>query len=185
MLLGGFIVNKDISEILISEEQITDMVYSLAKQINSDYNGRNLLLIGFLKGACVFLSDLMRKIDLPCAIEFVQTASYGDGAKSKGSVDIVKDISRPLQEYDVLLVEDIIDSGITLSNVYALLQLRDPKSLKICTFLNKPARREKEVEISYIGFEIPNEFVVGYGMDYNEKYRNLPYIGTLKREIYS
>ena len=156
----------------------------LGKQITEDYEGKNLLLVSVLKGSVVFMTDLMRQIDLRCSIDFMAVSSYGSGTKSSGVVKILKDLDRPIEEKDVLIVEDILDSGRTLQYIMGILQGRNPKSIRICTLFDKPERRAVPVEASYIGFEVPDEFIVGYGLDYNEIYRNLPYIGVLKPEVY-
>ncbi|MBR4035911.1 MAG: hypoxanthine phosphoribosyltransferase [Oscillospiraceae bacterium] len=176
---------NDIREVLLSKEELDSIVKELGKKITEDYKGKNLFLITVLKGASVFMADLMRAIDLPCEIEFMVLSSYGSGTTSTGSVKIVKDIDLPLDGKDVLIVEDILDTGFTLDFLFNLLQKRNPKSVEICTLLDKPDRRKVEVEAKYTGCKIPDEFVVGYGLDYDEKYRNMPFIGILKPEVYS
>ena len=176
---------NDIREVLISEEEIREIVKELGKRVTEDYKDKNLFLITVLKGAVVFLGDLMRAIECPCEIEFMVTSSYGSGTTSSGNVKIVKDIDVPLDDKDVLIVEDILDSGLTLSFLMELLKNRNPKSIEICTLLDKPSRRVAQIEAKYTGRQIPDEFVVGYGLDYDEKYRNLPFIGVLKPEVYT
>ena len=176
---------NDIREVLLTKEEIEEVVKELGKKITEDYKGKNLFLITVLKGAVVFLGDLMRAIEMPCEIEFMVLSSYGSGTTSTGSVKIVKDIDLPLEGKDVLIVEDILDTGFTLSFLYKLLEERKPNSIEICTLLDKPDRRKVEINAKYIGRKIPDEFVVGYGLDYDEKYRNLPFIGVLKPEVYS
>ena len=176
---------NDIREVLLTKEEIDEIVKKLGKKITEDYKGKNLFLITVLKGAVVFLGDLMRAIEMPCEIEFMVLSSYGSGTTSTGSVKIVKDIDLPLEGKDVLIVEDILDTGFTLSFLVDLLKSRNPKSIEICTLLDKPDRRKVEISAKYTGRKIPDEFVVGYGLDYDEKYRNLPFIGVLKPEVYS
>ena len=176
---------NDIESVLLSEEDIKAIVKDLGKKITEDYKGKNLFLITVLKGAVVFLADLMRAIECPCEIEFMVVSSYGSGVKTSGNVKIVKDIDTPLEDKDVLIVEDILDSGLTLSFLMDLLKNRHPKSIEICTLLDKPSRRAADIHAKYQGREVPDEFVVGYGLDYDEKYRNLPFIGILKPEVYT
>ncbi|AIS53265.1 hypoxanthine-guanine phosphoribosyltransferase Hpt [Thermoanaerobacter kivui] len=175
---------QDIQEILITEEQIKEKVDELGKIITKDYEGKDLVLIGVLKGAIMFMADLSRAIDLPLAIDFMAVSSYGNSTRSSGIVKIIKDLDINIEGKDVLIVEDIIDSGLTLSYLRETLLGRKPKSLKICTILDKPERREADVKVDYCGFKIPDKFVVGYGLDFCEKYRNLPFIGVLKPELY-
>ncbi len=180
----GRIMNKDIQEILFSEDELAAMVSRVAGEINRDYAGKDILLVGLLKGSAVFITDLMRKIDIPCSLDFMLVSSYGRSTKSSGMVNVKKDLDEDIEGRHVLIVEDIIDSGNTLSAVLELLTSRDPASLKLVSLLSKPSRREKEIRIDYLGTEIEDLFVVGYGLDYAEKYRNLPYIGILKPEVY-
>lgn len=154
-------------------------------KITADYKNSNLMLVTVLKGAVVFLADLMRQIDVPAEIDFMVVSSYGSGVKSSGVVKIVKDLDVPLAGKDILIVEDILDSGLTLSYIKELLESRGPRSIRIATLLDKPSRRKVDLQADYIGFSVPDEFVIGYGLDYDEKYRNLPYIGILKPEVYS
>lgn len=177
-------MEQDIKKVLFSKEQISKIVDDLGKKISNDYKGKNLLLVGILKGSVIFMADLMRKIDLPCKIEFMAISSYGDSTRSSGVVRIIKDLSMDIKDYDVLVIEDILDSGNTLSKLKAMLELRNPKSLKICAFFDKPERRTADISADYIGAQIPDEFIVGYGLDFDEKYRNLPYVGVLKPELY-
>lgn len=178
-------LKNDVKQVLLSEQQIKEINKKLAEQINSDYKGKKLLLVSVLKGAVVFLSDLMREIDLPCTIDFMIVSSYGSGVKTSGVVKIIKDLDTNLEGFDVLIVEDILDSGLTLSYIVDILKRRNPSSVKICTFLDKPERRAADIKADYVGAQVPDEFVVGYGLDYDEKYRNLPFVGVLKPEIYS
>ena len=176
---------NDISKIMFDEKQIDDMVEKLADRINSDYKGKQIILVGLLKGSVVFLSDLMRKITVPCNIDFMIVSSYGSSTVSSGNVKISRDLSDSIEGKNVIIVEDIVDSGNTLSCLLELLKCRKPESLRLCSLLSKLSRREKEVYIDYLGTEIPDEFVVGYGLDYNELYRDLPYLCVLKPEVYS
>jgi hypoxanthine phosphoribosyltransferase len=174
-----------IEEILISREQLQSRIAELGAQISLDYAGQDLLLLAVLKGSIVFLSDLMRQICVPHTIDFMATSSYGPELQSSGVVRILKDLDRPIAGRNVLIVEDIIDTGQTLDYLVRILQARNPRSLRICTLLNKPSRREIEVPVDYIGFDIPNKFVLGYGLDYVELYRNLPYIAVLAPQFYT
>lgn len=178
-------MNNDIKEILIDEDILQSKVRELGMKITKDYRGKDLHLICVLKGAVIFLSDLMKRIELPLDIDFMAISSYGSGTKSSGVVRILKDLDAGIEGKDVLIVEDIIDSGLTLSYLMENLKARGPKSVEICTILDKPSRRNINLDIKYTGFQVPDEFVVGYGLDYDEKYRNLPYIAVLKEEIYS
>ncbi|MGN0652034.1 MAG: hypoxanthine phosphoribosyltransferase [Gemmiger sp.] len=179
-------MNQDIDHVLVSEEQLKAKVTELGAQISRDYEGKQLLLVSILKGSVVFMADLMRAITIPCSIDFMVVSSYGGAnTTSTGLVKIVKDLDQDLTGKDVLIVEDILDTGITLSHLVPMLKMRNPCSVKLCTILSKPSRRKVEIEPDYVGFEVPDEFVVGYGLDYNEKYRNLPYVGVLKPEVYS
>ncbi len=176
---------NDIEKVYYSEEQLAEIVERLGKQISEDYKDKNLLLVSVLKGSVVFMADLMRAITVPCAIDFMCVSSYKSGTESSGVVKIVKDLDINLEGYDVLIVEDILDSGKTLSSLKKILEGRNPKSIRICTLLDKPERRVvDDIFADYSGAEVPDEFVVGYGLDYDEKYRNLPYIGVLKRKVY-
>lgn len=178
-------LEQDIAEILINEDELQKKIKELGQMITRDYAGKEPVLIGVLKGAIMFISDLIRYIDLPITIDFMAISSYGASTHSSGIVKIIKDLDHSIQDKDVLIVEDIIDSGLTLSYLRKNLMGRGPRSVKICTLLDKPERRLTDVKVDYVGFTIPDKFVVGYGLDYAEKYRNLPYIGVLKHEIYS
>lgn len=175
-------MNESVKSVLITEEEIKAKVLELGKQISEDYKGKNLLLVCILKGSMVFMSDLMRAIDINCKIDFMSISSYYSGTKSSGQVRIVLDLNKPVKDYDLLIVEDILDSGITLSYIKQLLLPRCPRSIKICTLLDKPDRRVADISADYCGFKIPDEFVIGYGLDYDEDYRNLPYVGVIKPE---
>lgn len=166
-------------DVMISEEEIAKKVEELAKKIEKDFEGEELLVVGILKGASVFVSDLIRKINLNVNIDFMCVSSYGNSTKSSGTVRILKDLDVDIAGKNVLIVEDIIDSGLTLSNLVKELQIRNPKSLKLCTLLDKPERRKADVQVDYVGFVIVDKFIVGYGIDWAEKYRNLPYIGAV------
>lgn len=177
-------IHPDAQTILITETELQDIVSDLGKQITADYAGKNLLLVGILKGSVVFMSDLMRSIDLDCNIDFMRVSSYGAGTSSSGKINIELDLRRSVKGYDVLIIEDILDSGNTLSLLKELLESRGPESVKICTLLDKPERHITDIKPDYTGRVIPNYFVIGYGLDYDEKYRNLPYVAILKPEIY-
>ena len=178
-------MKEDVLRVLLSEDEIREKVRELGGKITADYKNSNLMLVTVLKGAVVFLADLMRQIDVPAEIDFMVVSSYGSGDKSSGVVKIVKDLDVPLAGKDILIVEDILDSGLTLSYIKELLESRGPRSIRIATLLDKPSRRKVDLQADYIGFSVPDEFVIGYGLDYDEKYRNLPYIGILKPEVYS
>ena len=179
-------MNDDIKTVLVSEEQLKAKVAELGARISKDYEGKNLVLVSILKGSVVFMADLLRAVTIPCNIDFMVVSSYGgSNTTSSGLVKIIKDLDGDLSGKDVLIVEDILDTGITLSNLVPMLKMRHPNSVKICTILSKPSRRMADIEPDYCGFEVPDEFVVGYGLDYDEKYRNLPYVGVLKPEVYS
>ncbi|HEX2049401.1 MAG TPA: hypoxanthine phosphoribosyltransferase [Actinomycetota bacterium] len=177
--------HEDIAEVLITADEIHDKIASLAKQITEDYRGRDALLVGVLKGAFVFMADLAREIRLPIEFDFMAVSSYGSSTKSSGVVRILKDLDYEITGRDVLLVEDIIDSGLTISYLLRYLQARGPASLEICSLFWKKGEQAVPLEVKYPGFEIPPVFVVGYGLDYAEKYRNLPYIGVLKESAYA
>lgn len=178
-------MRDDVLRTLFSEEELQKKVAELGAAITEEYRAKDLLIVTVLKGAVVFLADLLRKIDTPAEIDFMVVSSYGAGTKSSGVVKIVKDLDVPLKDRHILIVEDILDSGLTLSYIKGILQDRGPASIRIATLLDKPARRKADLKADYVGFEVPDEFVVGYGLDYDEKYRNLPYIGILKPEVYS
>jgi len=171
-----------IGEILVQADDLSHRVRALGEEITRDYEGKELLLICVLKGAVFFLSDLMRHIEVPCEVDFMAVASYGSSTQSSGVVRILKDLDAPIEGRDVLIVEDIVDSGLTLSYLLRSLSARNPASLEVCALLTKPARREVELPAKYIGFEIPDRFAIGYGLDHAERYRNLPYIATLREE---
>ena len=175
---------KDVGKILLTEKQIQQRVKELGQEIASHYVGKDLLLISVLKGSVLFMADLMRAIEAPLSIEFMVVSSYGADTATSGVVKIVKDIDVSIKDKHVLIVEDILDSGMTLSYLKELLSQRSPADIQIVTLLDKPARRKVDIRADYIGFEVPDEFLVGYGLDYVEYYRNLPYIGVLKREGY-
>jgi hypoxanthine phosphoribosyltransferase len=170
-----------IGEILVPAEDLARRVRELAAEISRDYEGKDLVLIGVLKGAVFFLSDLMREIDVPCEVDFMAVASYGSATKSSGVVRILKDLDAVIEGRDVLIVEDIVDSGLTLQYLLRNLAGREPRSLDVCALLIKPERRKVELQTKYVGFEIPNRFAIGYGLDYGERYRNLPYVAALKQ----
>lgn len=177
-------MNDDIHAVLVSEQQLKDKVAQLGAQISQDYAGKDLVLVSILKGAVVFMADLMRAVTIPCSIDFMVVSSYGAGTTTTGLVKIIKDLDSDLSGKDVLIVEDILDTGVTLSNLVPMLKMRDPNSVRICAILDKPSRRRADIQADYIGFQVPDEFVVGYGLDYDEKYRNLPYVGVLKPSVY-
>lgn len=177
-------INENIEKVLLDEEQISEICRSLGKKITEDYKGRDLIAVGILKGCVVFFSDLIRNIDLDCSIDFMVVSSYGNATESTGMVQILKDLSIDIKGKNILVVEDIVDSGVTLYNVKNVFLKRGAAEVKICTFLDKPARRKADICVDYVGATIPDEFVVGYGLDYAEKYRNLPYLGILKRQVY-
>ena len=177
-------MNDDILRVLYSEEELEAKCAELGAQISKDYEGKNLLLVSVLKGAVVFMTDLMRHITVPCSIDFMVVSSYGSGVKTSGVVKIVKDLDADLAGKDLLIVEDILDTGMTLHYLKQLLQDRNPNSIRIATLLDKPERRRAAVRADYVGYQVPDEFVVGYGLDYDEKYRNLHYVGILKPEVY-
>ena len=178
------IFDNDIQEVLFSEEQLKNRVQEIARQITADYQGKEIMLISVLRGSFVFMADLCRAIDLPCTLDFMAVSSYGKGTKSSGQVQITKDLSEDISDRHIIVVEDILDSGNTLSYLLKILENRHPASIRLCTLLDKPERRVKPVQVHYSGFTIPDAFVVGYGLDYAEKYRNLPYIGILKPRVY-
>ena len=178
-------MERDIQQVLFTEEQLKQRVEEIARQINEDYADQEILLISVLRGSFIFMADLARKITRPCRIDFMSVSSYGKGTKSSGQVQITKDLSEDITGRNIIVIEDILDSGNTLSYLLEILKARKPASIRLCTLLDKPDRRVKPVEVHYSGFTIPDAFVVGYGLDYAELYRNLPYIGILKPEVYS
>lgn len=175
---------SNVEKTLLSEEQIATRIKEMAKQISEDYKDKNLLIIGVLKGSVVFMTDLMRELTINSKIDFMAVSSYGSGTRSSGNLNILMDLRKDVMGFDVLIAEDILDSGSTLSKVKELILSRKPASLRIAAFLDKPSRRKVDIHIDYTGFEIPDEFVVGYGLDFDEDYRNLPFIGVLKPEAY-
>jgi hypoxanthine phosphoribosyltransferase len=177
-------MHRDIQSVTYSEEDISKRVSELGEELSRDYAGKNPVFIGILKGGFVFLSDLARAVTVPVEIQFLRASSYGDGAVTSGSVDIAKDLSVSVEGRHVLIVEDILDTGMTLLRILELLRRQNPASLKICAFLDKRARRVTPISFDYVGYECEDAFFVGYGLDFAERYRNLPYIGVLKPEIY-
>ncbi len=177
-------LDRNIEQILLTEQQIQERIKEMAAQISADYAGKQLLLVGILKGSMPFMADLMRYLTINAKIDFMSVSSYGDGTVSSGQVRIILDLNKPIENYDLLIIEDILDSGATLAYIKEWLTIRKPRSFKIATLLDKPARRKADITADYSGFEIPDGFVVGYGLDYAEDYRNLPYIGILKPEVY-
>lgn len=174
----------DIKEVLFSEEVIINKVREMGEKIGNDYKDKNLIIVGVLKGSVVFAADLLRNIKIYCEIDFMAVSSYGKSTESTGVVRILKDLDESVEGKDVLIVEDIVDSGVTLGYLLNYFKTRKANSVEIATLLNKSARRKVDVPVKYIGFEVPDEFIVGYGIDYAERYRNLPFIGTLKPEVY-
>jgi hypoxanthine phosphoribosyltransferase len=172
-------LTRGVSKVLIEEDAVAARVAELGTDVSADYAGKDLLLVGVLKGAVFFMADLMRQLTIPCEVDFMAISSYGASTDSSGVVRILKDLDINIEGRDVLVVEDIIDSGLTLSYLMRMLESRNPASLEVCALLTKPARREIDVPVRYTGFEIPNEFVIGYGLDFGERYRNLPYVAVL------
>ena len=178
-------MREDVKEILFDENQLAEKVKELGSRISKDYKGKDLLVVGVLKGSVLFAADLIKNITIPCEIDFMAVSSYGNSTETSGVVRILKDLDHSIEGKHVLLVEDIVDSWITLSYLLKYLKARRAESIEIVSLLNKPERRTADLEVKYIGFEVPNEFIVGYGIDYAEKYRNLPYIAILKEEVYN
>lgn len=174
----------DIDEVIVTEEQITKRLADLASQIDADYAGERLLIVGVLKGAFILMADLARLITVTTAVDFMACSSYGSGTRSSGTVRIMKDLDVDIEDEHVLLVEDIVDSGLTLDYLLKNLRSRGPKSLEVLAFLDKPSRRRVDIPIKYLGFEVPDVFVVGYGLDWDQRYRNLPFVGTLKDAVH-
>ena len=172
-----------VEEVLIDKAALEARIAELGAEISRDYRGRDLLLVGVLKGAVFFMADLMRAIDIPCEVDFMAVSSYGAGIDSSGVVRILKDLDVSIEGRNVLVVEDIVDSGLTLSYLLRTLEAREPASLDVCALMTKPERRESDVHCRYVGFEIPNRFVIGYGLDFAERYRNLPFVGVLREEL--
>lgn len=177
-------MEQDIQEVLYSREYLAGVVGELGRRISEDYKDKNLLMVSVLKGSVVFMADLMRAVTIPCAIDFMSVSSYGSGTKTSGVVKIIKDLDVNLEGKDLLLVEDILDSGMTLHYIRDMLRQRNPSSIKLCTLFDKPERRQADVTADYFGAVVPDAFIVGYGLDYDEKYRNLPYVGILKPSVY-
>lgn len=177
-------MHLDVEKVLISVVELKNKVTELGQILSRDYAGKNLLAVGILKGAMVFMADLVRNISVDVQMDFMAVSSYGASSKSTGVVRIMKDLEQNIEGRHVLIVEDIVDTGLTLNYLLEILKAREPASLRVCTLLDKPSRREVDVSVDYNGFSIPDEFVVGYGLDYNEKYRNLPEIYVLKKEVY-
>lgn len=178
-------MKDDIEEILLTEKDLQKAVKKLGRQISADYEGKNLMLVAVLKGSVIFMADLMRAITIPISIDFMSVSSYGGGVKSTGIVKIIKDLDHDISGYDVLIVEDILDSGLTLSYLTNVLRQRKVNSIRIATLLDKPERRQVDIKPDYTCFVVPDKFVVGYGLDYDQKYRNLPYVGIVKPEVYT
>lgn len=178
-------MEKDIKKILISEEEVSIRIKELGREITEAYKEKDLMVVGILKGAVVFMAELCKRIDLPIDMDFMSVSSYGKSASSTGEVKIIKDLDGSVAGKDILIVEDIIDTGLTLSYLTDNLKKRGANSVKIITLLDKPGRRNIQVKVDYLGFEVPNEFIVGYGLDYSEMYRNLPYVAALKEEVYN
>lgn len=177
-------IRNDVERVLVSKEEINEIVKRLGAEISRDYADKEPVLITVLKGAFIFMADLVREITVPCTLDFMAVSSYGCGTETSGKVRIIKDLETNIEGKDVIIVEDILDSGVTLSHLMELLQARKPNSMKICTLFDKPERHKVEIEVAYQGTVVPNEFIVGYGLDYAEKYRNLADVCVLKREIY-
>ena len=178
-------MREDLERILLTEEEIQKRVRELGAEISADYEGKEPLFVGVLKGCFMFMADLIRCVELPASVDFMVVSSYGKGVNTSGAVEIIKDLSQDIEGRDLVIVEDILDTGVTLNYLTRYLQNRRPASLAIVTLLDKPERRRADVQARYVGFTVPDAFVVGYGLDYAEKYRNLPYIGILKPSIYA
>jgi hypoxanthine phosphoribosyltransferase len=177
-------MHADVEEILLSEERISTRVAELGRQLSAEYAGRDPVLVSVLKGSIIFLADLIRSMDIPLSVDLMEVSSYGSGTETSGQVRILKDLSRSIEGREVIVVEDIIDTGLTLNYLLRYLGERNPSSISVCCLLDKPARRLAEIEIGYRGFTIPDRFVIGYGLDYDERYRNLPYVGVLRPSVY-
>jgi hypoxanthine phosphoribosyltransferase len=177
-------MNNDIKEVLYNEDELKDKVRQMGARISKDYLGKELIIIGVLKGSVIFMSDLLKEITIPCKMDFMAVSSYGNSTETSGVVRILKDLDFEIQGKDILIVEDIIDSGVTLKYLMKYLSGRKPNSLEIVCLLNKPDRRKVDIDVKYLGYDVPDHFLVGYGLDFAEKYRNLPYVGILKEEIY-
>lgn len=176
--------NSDIEKILVSNAEIAKRADEIAAQINADYKGKPILVVGILRGASIFLADIFKRLEGDVELDFMSLSSYGNGTSSSGEVKMIKDLSEPVDGKNILIIEDIIDTGITLSYLIKVLEARNPESIKLCALLDKPSRRKVELKGDYIGFEIPDEYVVGYGLDYAEKYRNLPDVCVLSKKVY-
>ncbi|CDE72182.1 hypoxanthine phosphoribosyltransferase [Acidaminococcus sp. CAG:917] len=176
--------NSDIEKILVSNAEIAKRADEIAAQINADYKGKPILVVGILRGASIFLADIFKRLEGDVELDFMSLSSYGNGTNSSGEVKMIKDLSEPVDGKNILIIEDIIDTGITLSYLIKVLEARNPESIKLCALLDKPSRRKVELKGDYIGFEIPDEYVVGYGLDYAEKYRNLPDVCVLSKKVY-
>ena len=177
-------MREDMESILLTEEELRSRIREMGAEITADYAGKAPLFVGVLKGSFVFMADLIRSVDLPCSMDFMVVSSYGKGTKTTGAVKILKDLSQDIEGRDVVIVEDILDTGVTLNYLSHYLRSRNPASVTIATLLDKPERRQADVQARYVGFTVPDAFVVGYGLDYAEEYRNLPYIGILKPSVY-
>lgn len=175
---------NDVKEVLFNEEELKEKVNELGRKISEDYKGKDLIVVGVLKGSVIFAADLFRSITIPCELDFMAVSSYGDSTESSGVVRILKDLDHNIEGKDILIVEDIVDSGITLKYLLKYLAARKANTIEIATLLNKEARRVADIDVKYVGFEVPDEFIVGYGIDYAQKYRNLPFVATLKPEVY-
>lgn len=175
---------NDLKEILINEEEVLAKIKDISKKISDDYKDKNLLLVGILKGSVIFASDIIKNIEIPCEIDFMAVSSYGNSSETSGVVRILKDLDHSIEGKDIIIVEDIVDSGVTLDYLTKYLKTRNVNSVKIAALLSKPSRRKVDINIDYLGFEVPDEFIVGYGLDFAEKYRNLPYVAVLKEEVY-
>lgn len=177
-------MHNDVQEILFTEERVDEKIRQMGAEISRDYEGKDLLVIGILKGATMFMSELVKRIDYPVEFDFMAVSSYGKSSESSGVVRIIKDLDKSIEGRHVLIVEDIIDTGLTLSYLKSLLEGREAASVKVVALLDKPERRKVDIKADYLGFSVPDHFIVGYGLDYAEKYRNLPYVGVLKPEVY-
>lgn len=177
-------MKNDIERVLLSEEEISGKIRELGSKISEEYKNKDLILVGVLKGSVPFMAELMKRITIPCEMDFMAVSSYGNSTESSGVVRILKDLDFEIENKDVLIIEDIIDSGITLNYLIKYLKAKNPNSVEIVCLLNKPERRQVEIDVKYLGYDVPNYFLVGYGLDYAEKYRNLPYVGILKEEVY-
>lgn len=177
-------MRNDIEKVLLSEEKLKEKIEEIGKAISKDYKGKELILVGILKGSVPFMADLLKEIEIPCSMDFMAVSSYGNSTESSGVVRILKDLDFEIEGKNVLIVEDIIDSGITLKYLMKYLKAKNPESVEIACLLNKPERREVDIDVKYLGFDVPNYFLVGYGLDFAEKYRNLPFIGILKERVY-